>query len=132
MLKSNQFRLKCKKTYSKIINWFLEYEKQLLLLIGFIIVGLLSFVFGTLKGAELVQEPIIVTKPIGEPIVIKEVCANDIITAKDCIYVGSTKGTKYYPPSCSFAKKISKENLRCFKSDKDAQDKGYTRSSSCK
>ena len=124
--------LKCKKTYTKTINWFLKYEKQLLLIIGFVIIALLCFVFGLLKGAQLIQKPILVTKPLGEPVIIKEVCNENLLDATNCIYVGSIKGTKYYPPSCSFAKKISKENLRCFESDKDAQAKGYTRSKSCK
>ena len=132
MLRLKSFLVQLKKAIAHIISWFLTYEKQILLLIGFIVVAALSFVFGTLKGAELTQSPIVVNKPVGEAIVIRELCADDIITVKDCIYVGSIKGAKYYPPSCSYAKKISKENLRCFTSDEDAIDKGYTKSTSCK
>ncbi len=132
MLKLNSFLVQLKKIIANIVFWFVTHEKQILLLIGFIVIALLSFVFGVFKGAELVQSPIIVNKPIGEPIIIKEICANDIITASECIYVGSIKGAKYYPPSCSYAKKISKENLRCFKSDEDAIAKGYTKSTTCK
>ncbi|MEN8252298.1 MAG: hypothetical protein ABFQ53_01835 [Patescibacteria group bacterium] len=126
-----------KKVYSLTISWFLEHERQILLLIGFLFIALISFTFGTAKGAKLTQEPIVVNKPMVEPVVIKEDCASDsltetVLTKEDCVYVGSAKGEKYYPPSCSYAKKIAKENLRCFTSDEDAVNKGYTRSKSCK
>lgn len=51
--------------------------------------------------------------------------------AQNCMYVGSKNSTKYYPPTCSFANRIAPENLRCFTSDEDAQNKGYTRSTGC-
>jgi len=102
--------------------------------VGVIIIASLSFIFGVLKGAGLSQEPITVMRPQSAPVVVVRECEQDvnILKQKDCIYVGSMKGRKYYPPSCSYAKKISKENLRCFTSDKDATDKGYTKSTSCK
>jgi len=134
MLRLIEIRLKLKKLRKSIISWFLEYEQLLIYLVGAIIITSLSFVFGVLKGAELSQEPITVMRPQSAPVVVVKECENDIniLKQKDCIYVGSVKGRKYYPPSCSYAKKISKENLRCFTSDKDATDKGYTKSTSCK
>ena len=123
-----------KKKISTIIIWLQYHEQQLLGIIAVSILVPLSFVFGALKGAELSQEPIIVMRPQSAPIVIRENSTQEvnILKQKDCIYVGSTKGKKYYPPSCSFAKRISKENLRCFVSDEDAIDKGYEKSTSCK
>jgi len=123
-----------KKKISTIVVWLQNHEKQLLGIIAVSVLVPLSFVFGTLKGAKLSQEPIIVMRPQSAPIVIKENSTqeNNILKQKDCVYVGSIKGKKYYPPSCSFAKRISKENLRCFASDKDAIDKGYEKSTSCK
>ncbi len=53
------------------------------------------------------------------------------LTARDCMFVGSAKGTKYYPPTCAYAKNIARENLRCFTSAEQAQQEGYTRSKSC-
>ncbi len=50
---------------------------------------------------------------------------------RNCQYVGSKNSTKYYPPTCSFAKRIAPQNLRCFLSDEDAQSQGYERSRGC-
>jgi hypothetical protein len=132
MWKYINFQIRFKKLYVKGLKVFSKYEKRLLLVVGFILISLISFIFGLAKNSDFVQQPIVVHSPIASPILIKEVCANEKNTAQDCNFVGSIKGKKYYPPSCSFAKKISKENLRCFKSDEDAQNKGYTRSKSCK
>ena len=132
ILNWKNIQLKINKLRKFSATWFLENERQILLIIGFVIVAALSFVFGTLKGAGITQSPIIVEKPVGEPLVIKELCADSVMTREDCIYVGSVKGTKYYPPDCSYAKKISKENLRCFKTDEEAMKKGYKKSTSCK
>ncbi len=52
-------------------------------------------------------------------------------TKGQCMYVGSKRSTKYYPPTCRFAKRIAPENLRCFTSDEDARAKGYVRSRAC-
>lgn len=120
---------------SRAISWITRHEKQLVYGGGLIMVGLLCFVFGVLQGHGLSNEPITVMRPSGEPIILP--CTNGEreeaaeMTEKDCKYVGSIKGSKYYPPSCSHAKKIAKENLRCFTSDEDAHEKGYQRSTSC-
>lgn len=134
MVSFRELRIKLKRLQRSVVNWFLENEKLLLYLVGIVVVASLSFVFGTLKGAGLSQKPITVMRPESAPVVITEKCEqeNTVLKQKDCVYVGSIKGKKYYPPSCSHAKRISKENLRCFTSDKDAIDKGYERSTSCK
>ena len=46
-------------------------------------------------------------------------------------YVGSKNSDKYHYCHCSWAKKIKQENLVCFSSEEEAQEKGYTQSS-CK
>ena len=124
-------------TYKKnIILWWEEYEQHILYVIGFITIAVGSFLFGLMYKNTFAQAPIVVYRPENPPVVIeKEVSEENLntgIAEKDCKYVGSIKGTKYYPPSCSYAKKIAKENLRCFVSDEDAINKGYQRSTSCK
>ncbi len=133
MLSLKELQIKLKKVRKLIIDWFLEYEQPLIYLVGIIIVASLSFVFGVLKGTRLSQKPVTVMRPQNPPVVITKECEvqNTVLKQKDCVYVGSVKGKKYYPPSCSYAKKISKENLRCFTSDKDAIEKGYEKSTSC-
>jgi len=47
-------------------------------------------------------------------------------------FVGSSKSDKYHYCSCRYAKKIKKENLICFESVEDAQEKGYKPCGVCK
>lgn len=46
-------------------------------------------------------------------------CEND---KKDCLYVGSKNSKTYHNPDCKWAKKISPENLVCYKSDLEVKD----------
>jgi len=124
-----------RKQYGRMLARIKSHESQLLCIIGFGVIAVLSFVFGALHSTTFEQAPIIVHQPESPPVVITQRSDQDAvldITAKDCMYVGSIKGKKYYPPSCSYARKIAKENLRCFISDQDAVDKGYKKSTSCK
>ena len=116
-------------------------EKKIVLSIALILIVLLSFTFGIMKGRGISQEPLVISLPENPPIIInsekfleKEV--GELSKIKEientCLYVGSQKGSKYYPPTCSYAKKVTPENLRCFASDEDAVEKGYTKSTSCK
>ncbi|MEO0248917.1 MAG: Ada metal-binding domain-containing protein [candidate division WOR-3 bacterium] len=47
-------------------------------------------------------------------------------------YVGSKKSDKYHHPSCTWAKKIKPENLKIFKTAKEALDAGYVPCKVCK
>ncbi len=116
-----------------IITWFTENERLLLYIVGVVIIASLSFVFGILKGVGLSQKPITIMRQKNPPVIITKKCKSENIALnqKDCVFVGSMKGKKYYPPSCSYAKRISKENLRCFKSEEEATGKGYEKSTSC-
>jgi hypothetical protein len=53
-------------------------------------------------------------------------------TTSTCSFIGSKSGTKYYPPSCKTVNRIKPENLICFISELDAQEKGYARTKTCK
>ncbi len=77
-----------------------------------------------------------VEKNIKEPITDnKEVTNDKEVKSEDdgeCKYVGSKNSDKYHIPSCIWAKKIKPENLICFGSIKEAEDKGYKPCSVCK
>jgi hypothetical protein len=47
-------------------------------------------------------------------------------------FVASKTGTKYYPAGCGGISRIKEENKVYFTTEKDAQDKGYTRTDTCK
>lgn len=130
-----------KEYFKNLISFFARSEKKIVLGGGIFLIILLSFTFGIMKGRGIAQEPLVISLPDNPPIVIDstetlEQNIEELSKIKEiegaCIYVGSSKGSKYYPPTCSYAKKVSPENLRCFSSDEDAIEKGYTKSTSCK
>lgn len=127
-----------KEHFRNLVNFFIENEKKIVLVVGMILIVIISFTFGIMKGKGIAQDPLVIYEPENPPVVINsgELVSDDEKseveeTLTTCVYVGSKKGTKYYPPTCSYAKKINPENLRCFSSDQDARDKGYTKSTSC-
>lgn len=127
------------KNYFKgFINFFIKNETKVVLILVIILVSFVSFTFGVMKGKKFVYEPMVISIPENPPIVInstesvkKEENTKISENLANCVFVGSKKGTKYYSPSCNFAKKIKTENLRCFSSDNDAISKGYTKTTSC-
>ena len=58
--------------------------------------------------------------------------SKEVKSEDDCKYVGSKNSDKYHKPSCVWAKKIKLENLVCFSSKEEAEDKGYKPCSVCK
>jgi hypothetical protein len=47
-------------------------------------------------------------------------------------FVASKSGTYYYPAGCGGISRIKEENRLYFATEQDAQDKGYTRTDTCK
>lgn len=127
-----------KKYFLNLINFLIKSEKKIVLFLGILTIALVSFTFGIMKGKKFNYQPIIISLPENPPVIInsndseknteKELLNSDSIK---CVYVGSKNGSKYYPPTCEYAKKIKTENLRCFSSDEDAINKGYTKTTSC-
>lgn len=120
--------------WMRIFLWVRHHEKHLVVSFVAILTTVSGFFFGFYAGAAHRAQPMLtVVRGAAERTVTAENHAEATapLTAGDCKFVGSTKGTKYYPPTCSYAKKIRKENLRCFTSERQAEDEGYTRSTSC-
>lgn len=112
------------------------HEKHLVVSLMTVIAVAAGFFFGFYTGAAQREGPLTTivragALPVTDNGAGKEHTAAAQLTARDCLFVGSAKGTKYYPPTCTYAKNIAKENLRCFTSEKQAQEEGYTRSQSC-
>lgn len=141
-----------KKLWRKIKIFFEENELRIVTICGFIAVATLSFYLGTMHGQKWQQESLVITRAEAPPQLVINTTSNNSgevagatqdtsepaigsksATSDDssCKYVGSKNSTKYYPPTCSFAKRVKPENLRCFTSDEDAIKKGYVRSKGC-
>ncbi len=125
-------------TYTCIRGWVVAHEKHLIAGCVTLLAVMGSFLFGFYSGAAHRDTPsttiVRAAQPVVQHLPEKGESAQNAttpLTARDCMFVGSAKGTKYYPPTCAYAKNIARENLRCFTSAEQAQQEGYTRSKSC-
>ena len=64
-----------------------------------------------------------------EPIITDNV--QSIAPTNTQAFVASKTGKKYYPAGCAGINRIKPENRVYFSSEKDAQEKGYTRTATC-
>jgi hypothetical protein len=115
------------------IKHFLESEKgkDILVVIIVILVGLGSFELGRLSKENTFQG-----LKIEYPAQNGEIIQANTQTAVSAIsggknFFASSRGTKYYTISCSAGKTIKQENRVWFATSEEAEQAGYTLSSSC-
>lgn len=131
---------------SKIKDFFLKNEQKIVLFVAFCLISAISFGFGTLQGQKWQQQPLIIEKPIATPdeaqtaqiepsdapgkvlAAVSQTSANLTDSMSGCAFVGSKNSNKFYPPTCSYAKRIKPENVVCFKSAEEAIGQGRTES----
>lgn len=124
-------------------DWFINNQRNLLLLLGFVIVGTLAFESGYLRGKTTQSAPLVVSIPaVSEPSstsdvvnmstapqpgetkqLVSTVAGNQTTTS--CPLVGSRNSNKYHVATCAVAKRIKPENRVCFSSKEDAEKRGY-------
>lgn len=131
----------------KLRQWWGQNEQKIVVGAIFCLISAISYEFGALKGQKLQQKPLVIEKPVSvscegqagnqgdsgasgaqpqganAPAKITSGAA----TGK-CAFVGSKNSTKFYVPSCSWAKRIKPENLACYQSEQEALSKGKTKS----
>jgi len=115
---------------------------RILLLSGFVLVGVIAFEAGFLQGSAVAAKPVVVERPdtsscqggqvagaSAETVI--QGTANAVsgsagtVDPARCAFVGSKNSTLYHLPSCASAKRIKPTNLVCFSSVEDATAKGY-------
>lgn len=136
---------KTKNTVQKIKEFWLKYEPKIVLIMAFILVAILAFEAGVLRGQKWQQSPLVIekqaisdqnkaqnaqeTQNLAPETTQNSSAVSDTASAqtpsKDCQFVGSKNSNKYHIPTCSSAKRIKPENLVCFKDENDAKGKGY-------
>lgn len=140
-----------KKVKSKIRKFWAKYEIKIVIATGLILVSIISFETGALKGKNWQQEPLIIEKvaessmpkiadlqnntakpsnPASENSNTSVAGASDI-AKKDCAFVGSKNSNKYHFPTCRYVKRIKSENIVCFSNEEDAKSKGYIPAGCC-
>lgn len=130
-----------KAIFCNIKDWLVSHQKNLVLLAGVLLVGVLAFESGFLRG-KLSQsaEPLVISIPtvaepetateagIGSPLAGVEPIVSKTVDKQretNCPLVGSRNSNKYHLVSCAVAKRIKPENKVCFASKEDAEKKGY-------
>lgn len=134
-----------KNAFIKIKEFFLAHEQKIVLIIAFCLISAISYEFGLLQGQKWQQKPLIIEKPANiseeqkssnltnseasgttQTATSQVAGSNTGITTNmaSCAYVGSKNSNKFYPPSCSYAKRIKPENVVCFKSAEEAIGQG--------
>lgn len=123
---------------SKFIKFCKTNEKDLIIAMVIILVGLISFGLGRLSKIRDNKPPITIEnvgaiagqiKPVLSP---KTVQNELVIPNQGGMLVGSKNGSKYHYPWCSGALRIKEENKIWFSSMEEAQKAGYTPASNCK
>lgn len=134
----------------KIKAFLKQYEAKIILIIGLVLVAVISFEIGLLKGKMVKNNPIVVEIPSQNPKIVQEspnqpqqegrtdaLVKPEALTANlssqnhKCAYVGSKNSNKYHLPTCRWAKQIKPENLVCFSSVEEATQKGYQPDKNC-
>lgn len=141
---------------TKIKDFFLKNEQKIVLIIAFCLISAISYEFGVLQGQKWQQKPLIIEKPANiseeqkssnsgnsEPLgavlgATSQIAVSNTGSAvtkanlpagkTGCAFVGSKNSNKFYPPTCSYAKRIKPENVVCFKSSEEAIGQGRTES----
>jgi len=135
-----------------LIKFWQKYESKIVILAGLVLVALIAFQGGYLKGKAAPESPLIIEKSTTyvETQNNKNTSADPSSTTevddkkesdlsqnkgtgenKNCVFTGSKNSNKYHLPACRYAKTIKSENLVCFASKEDAEKRGYQPDTSC-
>lgn len=132
----------------RIKEMWIKHEPKIVLAAGFILVAVLSFEAGILKGQKSQEKPIIIEKPAVSSVQRDNIIQDapqaqktaleasnalevDSKPVENCAFVGSKNSNKYHLPTCQFAKRIKPENITCFKDKIEAESKGYLPDKGC-
>ncbi len=136
--------------HQRIKVFWLKYGEKVVLAVGIILIALVSFEAGFLKGQQKQNEPIEVNQVACAPCSGAEESADSFldntaaqqtpqsktdiqpnIDSQKCAFVASKNSNKYHLTTCPFAQKIKPENRVCFSSKEEAENKGYQGAKCC-
>ena len=136
----------------EMLEFWKNNETKVVMLVGLVLVALIAFQGGYLKGKAAPENPLVIEKntisaetqntennstSIGNQAGLidkKETSLSQkqgIGENKNCAYVGSKNSNKYHLPTCRYAKSIKPENLVCFISIEEAGKRGYQPDTNC-
>lgn len=140
---------------AKIKDFWEKYEQKIILILGLVLISVLSFEAGVLKGADFGQKPLIIESvssadncvskdqngsmgaaeasnlPQNASNVKNQDNSTPLALPQNCSFLGSKNSNKYHLPSCRWAKSIKPENRVCFSSEDEAKSRGYLPDKNC-
>jgi hypothetical protein len=132
--------------FLKIKEFWLENEQKIILLFGLILVAVLAFEIGVMKGQNYSKSALIIEKTAQSSSVsdmpkdsqeTQNLTSGEVSTkigedtAKNCQFVASKNSDKYHKNTCAIGKKIKPENKVCFGTEQEAIDKGLKKAGCC-
>ena len=135
------------KLFLKIKEFWLGNEQKIVLLFGLVIVAVLAFEVGVLKGQNYSKSALIIEKPaqaLSVPNAPQDSQKTQNLTSSEvstkigegevpnnCQFVASKNSDKYHKNTCATGKKIKPENKVCFSTEQEAIDKGLKKAGCC-
>ena len=143
---------------SQVGQFWLKYEKKIVLAVGMIFIAAVAFEAGYLHGQKNKQEPVMINKIANSDECSANVQANSVVAnsnsslgdsttaqsdnpariasqsdagGQKCAFVASKNSNKYHLATCQWAQKIKPENKICFSSAEEAQKRGYQGAKCC-
>lgn len=133
---------------TKIKNFWQKYEFKIVLCVGLILISIISFSGGYLKGKSAESSPLIIEKVsaenentsqvasgAGNNQNVQNVQSNTVNSAqndkKECAFVASKNSKIFHISTCTWAKRIKPENLICFSSMEEAIASGRQPDKAC-
>jgi len=137
---------------TKIKEFWGKYEFKIVLAVVLLLIAGISFEAGYIRASGQKTSSVTIEKPPECPKIGLEEQNNATIVSDStlaqkkpvetnlapiqdtskCPYVGSKNSDKYYPPTCSYAKRIKPENVVCFQTVEEAASQGRKTSTGCK
>jgi len=116
----------------KILTKFVLFVKKnfWLFSLGFLVISL-SFSIGIIIWADIISRPpIIIEKQLITKIE-EDIINETMTTAKEFPFTASSRGKYYYPVNCNLADSLKEENKIYFKTQQEAEERGYVYNTRC-
>jgi len=116
----------------KILTKFTVFVKKNLWLFIFGSLSIsMSFSIGIIIGANIISRPPLVIQKESITNIKESAVKKSITKPKEFLFVASSRGKYYYPIDCSLANGLKEENRIYFKTQQEAENKGYIYNTRC-
>lgn len=131
--------MEVRSSFYKVKEIFLEHQERSWRFLVLGLSGLALFGLGLLVKQNQVS-PLIIDQNIKTQVLKskennlglnREKIPPDSLNQEGYLWMASINGSAYFPLDCFSAKRIKKENQIFFKTEKEAQDRGFKRSLTC-